>query len=156
MLNLILIFNKLSTNKDIKIMENINEIVKEWKEISQKYHELSHVVDRIHKSNLNNAKKMLPTIKDKIKNELFSKGLCFKGNWVYIDNGDKSMGGFHQLNDLGEVVELKSIGNEIPGPIWNHEQLDTTWVEERILDRYFDYYQPKDTLKNELNLEIND
>lgn len=132
----------------------IQELIQEYTSVSTKYHDLSAKMQIIHKENYELAEKMLPKIKKAIIEEIFNKGKCFECEWMYIDNGGKAAGDFYQLNNLVKVRPSKK-KEEFPGTIFQKQQLNYRWVEPRILDRYFNYYEPKfDVLLKELKIKI--
>lgn len=135
-------------------MSDVKEILKEYKEISNRYYELTKEVEQIHKNNLRLAEEMLSKIKKAIIKEVFKKGKCFSGIWVYLDWADKTTGPHWQLNGLGEIRKPKK-KEEFPGTISKKEQLDIKWVESRIMNRYFSYYEPySELLLKELKIKI--
>ena len=131
------------------------EFIKEYKSVSNRYFEMSDKADRIHKSNLKLAKETLPIIKESIL-KLFESGFCFAGEWIFIEDGGKSMGEFYQLNSLGDPLNKSEVNFEkYPKVICRKKDLDIRWVEDRILDRYFGYYTPKyELLENELGIKL--
>lgn len=135
-------------------MSEVKEILKEYKLVSNRYNELSMQVEDIHKENLKFANEILPKIKKAIIKEIFKKGKCFSGTWVYLTWASKDMGPHWQLNALGEIRKTKK-KEDFPGTINTKEQLDANWVESRILNRYFGYYEPyAERLFDELKIKV--
>ena len=137
--------------------QNFPELLKEYNSVSKRYYELSEIIDKAHKENLKLAKELLPRIKKAIIKEVFEKGNCFKGVWIYLEWASKEMGPHWQLNELGSLVSFKELieTNPFPGPIWKAEDLETRSIDDRILNRYFTRYEPKhDLLFNELKIKI--
>lgn len=135
-------------------MSDVKQILKEYNEVQSKYHELSDKLEKIHDDNIKLADEMLPKIKKAIIKHIFKKGNCFSGRWTYLHYADKAMGEHYQLNSLGEIRKLKK-KESFPPPVFREEDLDTKYIQDRILNRYFGYYEPNhELLWKELKIKI--
>lgn len=140
-------------NNIITIPE-IDKFLERYKNVSNDFYTMQKQASELHEHNLKESKRLLPIIKKAIVKEIFNKNKCYPGIWQFLYYVDKSMGPHWQLNELNAPKKF-SKKMEYPGPIYKEDQLDTNWVESRILNRYFAYYYPKyDLLEKELKIKL--
>jgi len=130
-----------------------DKFLESFEKVSEAYHVMSAEATRIHQENTITANTMLPEIKKVIVEKIFKKGMCFPGSWRH-ENMGPGTGGHYNLLGLHAPRKLTKT-EEFPGPIHTKDDLDIKWVEEQILNRYFEYYKPNyERLEKELGINL--